>query len=94
VWEAIVALVRLPATLVAFALATVIGMPFIIIFRVGLFMLGYVVSPLVLVYRAFQNERSEFREFMKETNKLLTGIPESIGSMYKGIFTWGFPRAS
>jgi hypothetical protein len=93
-WEALVTLVRLPATPVAFALATVIGMPFIIIFRVALFMLGYVVSPFVLVYRAFQNEHSEFREFIRETNKQLTGIPESIGSMYKGIFRWGFPRAS
>lgn len=90
-WNALVTLIRLPATLVCFALATVVGVPFIVIFGVGLFVLGYAVSPLVLVYRAFNNERREFEEFVKETNKTLSDIPGTIENLYKGIFEWGFP---
>lgn len=90
-WEALVILVRLPFTFAALAFATLVGVPFIIGGRLILFLLGYLIAPFKLVWHAFNNEREEFNSHMRETDKLLNEIPQSIEGMYKEVFRWGFP---
>ena len=89
-WDALVILVRLPFTLVALAFATVIGIPFILGGRIVGFVLGYLVAPFKLILHAFSNEHEEFNTHMRETDKLLSELPQSIEGMYKEIIKWGF----
>ncbi len=91
-WETLVVLVRLPVTLVWLAFATAVGLPFIVISRMALFVLGYAVTPVVLLWHAFHNEREEFTKHLDETDKLRSQIPESVEGMYKEILRWGFPK--
>ena len=88
-WEAMVALVRLPVTLLLLVLATGIALPFIIVFGIGAWILGYLAIPFVLV----SNDKSEFKKYLSGLEEPLTEIQQTIASMYKGIFEWGFPSS-
>lgn len=90
-WEALVMLVRLPVTCAWLVFTTVVGVPFILITRMAFFVFGYIIAPLVLLKHAFDNEKQGFRKHLEETDKMLQGIPEHLGNMYKDIFKWGFP---
>ena len=90
-WEALVALVRLPLTLALLILATVVGLPFIIVFGVCAWIFGYLGVPFVLVARLFANEKEDFKKYVANLESPLSEMSESIGSMYSGIFKWGFP---
>jgi hypothetical protein len=90
-WEMLVALIRLPVTLALLILATVVGLPFIFVFGIGTWIFGYVGVPFVLVARLFANEKEDFKKYVANLEAPLSEMSESIESMYRGIFKWGFP---
>jgi hypothetical protein len=90
-WEVLVALVRLPVTLALLILGTVVGLPFIFVFGIGAWIFGYVGVPFVLVVRLFANEKEDFKKYVANLESPLSEMSESIESMYRGIFKWGFP---
>ena len=92
-WKVLVALVRLPATIVLLILATVIGLPFLLVFGIGAWIFGYLAVPFVLVARLFSNEKEKFEKYVSNLERPLSKMSETIESMYRGIFKWGFPFA-
>jgi len=88
-WKALVILVRLPFTLLGVLLASVFGVPIILVIWLGRWAISLLLIPIAFVVALFENDKNWNSGMVEEL-----GTPSDafglVNEMYKAILKWGF----
>jgi len=87
-WKALVILVRLPFTLLGIFLASVIGVPVILVIWLGRWAIALLLTPIAFVVALFENDKNWNSGMVEDL-----GTPNDaiglVNEMYKAVLKWG-----